>query len=109
MTEATLFRSSGRLTGFEAQGHTGSAEEGNDVVCAAISALTQSALMGIREYLKLACAYEIADGYIYCMLPEDTFEEDWREAEIILETMAMGLRSIADTYGDYIKIIEREV
>lgn len=112
MTEVTVFRShsdGGRIAGFEAQGHTDFAESGNDIVCAAVSILTQCAVMGITEYLHEDCARDISDGHIYCMLPQDISENAWREAEIILETMAMGLKSLAGTYGDYIKLIEREV
>ncbi|HWQ57922.1 MAG TPA: ribosomal-processing cysteine protease Prp [Clostridia bacterium] len=109
MTEATFFRCGGRMAGFEAQGHADSAEEGEDIVCAGISALTQAALIGIREYLGIDCAWEIADGYLYCMLPSDIGEKEWREAEIILETMALGLGSLAETYGTFLKLIEREV
>ena len=39
MTRITLFRSRSHAIGFEAEGHTGYAEEGSDIVCAAISAL----------------------------------------------------------------------
>lgn len=112
MTEATVFRSKrdgGRIAGFEACGHTGFAESGNDIVCAAVSVLTESAVIGITEYLHQDCALDISEGHIYCMLPADISENAWREAEIILETMAMGLKSLAGTYGDYIKLIEREV
>lgn len=41
MTRITLFRSRSHAIGFEAEGHTGYAEEGSDIVCAAVSALTQ--------------------------------------------------------------------
>ncbi|HOG01226.1 MAG: hypothetical protein BWY35_01575 [Firmicutes bacterium ADurb.Bin248] len=109
MTQVTFFRSGGRMAGFEARGHTGCAPEGEDIVCAGISALTQTALAGIREYLGIGCAWEIADGYIACALPSDIDEAAWRDAEIILETMALGLKSIADTYATSIKLIEREV
>lgn len=109
MTEVTFFRCGGRMAGFEAQGHTDSAEEGQDIVCAGISALTQTALIGIREYLCADCAYKVADGYLYCMLSSELSEKAWHEAEIILETMALGIRSLAETYSDYIKLIEREV
>ena len=43
------------------------------------------------------------------MLENGIAEAAWQKAELILETMAVGLYSIADSYGDYIKIIEREV
>ena len=109
MTEVTLFRSGNRLAGFEAQGHSDYADEGEDIVCSAISALTQTAIMGIMEYLKLRCAFELDEGYAYCMLDDSIGETEWHEAEIIFETMALGLSSIADSYGDYIKLTEREV
>ena len=37
----------GRLCGFIVEGHADYAEEGSDIVCAAVSALTQTALLGI--------------------------------------------------------------
>lgn len=109
MTTLTLFRSGGRLSGFEALGHTDYAQNGEDIVCAGISALTQAALMGIREHLKLPVAWEMEDGYLYCMLASEVEDPAWHDAEIILETMALGLRSLAETYATFIKLIEREV
>jgi len=109
MTEVTLFRDSNGIVGFEASGHTDYAEEGSDIVCSAISALTQTAAIGLTELLKLQVALDISDGGMYCMLPKDISEASLEKAELILETMAMGLRSIAATYGDYINIIERKV
>ncbi len=40
MTKIVFFRSGGVFYGFEEQGHTGYGEEGDDVLCAAISAMT---------------------------------------------------------------------
>lgn len=44
MTTVTMFRQNGRLIGFETKDHTGFAEEGRDVVCAAVSAATELAV-----------------------------------------------------------------
>ncbi len=109
MTKITLFRSAGHITGFEAKGHTGLADAGEDIVCAAVSALTQTAVMGLRELLKLVPAVEIKEAYLYCMLPDSLPPEQQHDAELILGTMAMGLGSIAQTNGDYIKLTDREV
>lgn len=109
MTAVNLFRSEGKLVGFEAIGHSMAGEYGSDIVCSAISALTQTALMGIIEYLKLECAYEVKDAEIYCMLSNDITESDAEKAEIIFETMAMGLRSIAENYKENLKVTEKEV
>ena len=53
MTRITLFRSRSHAIGFEAEGHTGYAEEGSDIVCAAVSALTQGAVIGLKEVIGL--------------------------------------------------------
>ena len=40
MTKLVFFRTGGVFYGFEEQGHTGYGEEGGDVLCAALSAMT---------------------------------------------------------------------
>lgn len=109
MTRVTIFRQNGRIAGFLADGHTGFAEEGEDIVCSAVSAVTQTAVLGLTDVLNLPAAVEVQDATLSCMLEKGIAEADWQRAELILETMTVGLRSIADSYGDYIKIIEREV
>ena len=109
MTEVTLFRDSNGIVGFEASGHTDYAEEGSDIVCSAISALTQTAAAGVSEYLSIDCVTETDDGRLKFELGHSISDNECAKAEIILETMVLGLKSIADGYGKYLKIIEREV
>ena len=39
--------------GFTASGHSGFAERGHDIVCAAVSALTQTCELGLSDVLGL--------------------------------------------------------
>lgn len=109
MTEITVFRDKGSLVGFNATGHTGYAESGTDIVCAAVSAVTQTAVLGITELAKCHAAVQFEDGGLYLMLDKHTPQNKRREAELILGTMLLGLRSIQIDYSDYLKLIEREV
>ena len=109
MTRITLFRSRSHAIGFEAEGHTGYAEEGSDIVSAAVSALTQGAVIGLKEVIGLEIALDIADGYMYCMLPKKISAAQQHDAELILNTMAASIASLAETNGDYIKLTDREV
>lgn len=109
MTTVMFFVCGGKIEGFEVTGHTGYAEEGSDIVCSAVSALTQTAVLGLTEVLKLPVALEIKEARIYCMLERGLKEQSRREAGIILETLRVGLRSIAETYGTYLKLREKEV
>ena len=51
MTRITLFRSRSHAIGFEAEGHTGYAEEGSDIVCAAVSTAVKFAEHTINDVL----------------------------------------------------------
>ena len=61
-TTVTFFgRKDGALTGYRAVGHTGYAEAGQDIVCAAVSALTQSTLNGLKNVLEAPVTANIDD------------------------------------------------
>lgn len=109
MTTVRFFVSGGEVAGFEVTGHTGYAEAGSDIVCSAVSALTQSAVLGLTEVLKLPVALETGEARIYCMLDRDLDEKAKREARILLETLRLSLRSVANTYGKHLKLQEKEV
>jgi uncharacterized protein YsxB (DUF464 family) len=54
MVKFYLVRNSdNKITKFYAEGHSGYSEIGSDIVCAAISALSQNTVYGIVEYLKM--------------------------------------------------------
>lgn len=109
MTVITVLKKHGRLVGFEAKGHSGYAEAGEDIVCAAVSAVMQTAVIGITDLVKCPAAFEMQDGELYLMLDRSVEDPEWQQAELILGTMRLGLRSIQQEYSDYLKLIEREV
>lgn len=65
--------------------------------------------MGSPKCWAWSAAVEAEDGRLYVMLEKHVSGRDLENARIILDTMALGLGSIAETYGDFIKIIERKV
>ena len=108
MTVITVLKKHGRLVGFEAKGHSGYAEAGEDIVCAAVSAVMQTAVIGITDLVKCPAAFEMKDGELYLMLDRSVEDPEWQQA-LILGTMLLGLSSIQEEYSDYLKLIEREV
>ncbi|MBE5766660.1 MAG: ribosomal-processing cysteine protease Prp [Clostridiales bacterium] len=106
MTTVTLYKHDGKLIGFEASGHAGYAEEGSDIVCAAISVLTQAAVIGMMEVLHLPVKLERDDGagFLKAILPV----ENAPEAQVLLETMRLSLKSIRAEYPSFLKLITRE-
>lgn len=101
----------GQVLTFYAEGHTGMAEHGSDIVCAAISAVMQTALLGLGEHvhLKKRLNYHIdEDGWLYCQLPQDLTVTEQVRSEAIIETMIVGLKSIQSEYQNYL-VVEEEV
>lgn len=112
MITVILKRRSGSITSFEAFGHAHSGEAGNDVVCAAVSAILQTAQLGLSEYLKLPIGVSIDEGEdneMLVLLEREIAPELREKADIILETMRLGLMSVALNGSQYLKIVETEV
>ena len=49
MTQIKIFRQNKSIIGFECSGHTGYDVEGSDIVCAAISTLTLTCILGLEK------------------------------------------------------------
>ncbi len=84
----------------EVKGHAYMGEKGLDIVCSAVSALTQTALLGLGKYLAHPLAYDVRDGSLVFTLTEPPNEK----TDAILETMLLGLLEIAGSYRKNVKI-----
>lgn len=86
-----------RITGFRATGHSGYSEEGSDIVCAAVSALAQTALLGLMKYAPGQVEYQVDDGLLSVDISGDS-----PQGQVILETMVLGFEQIVQQYGQYV-------
>ena len=50
MIKITVYRNSSGYAGFRSQGHAGYAEEGYDIICAAVSVLTVNTMNSIETF-----------------------------------------------------------
>jgi uncharacterized protein len=110
MTNVKFYNRSNKIIGFKIYGHAAPRELALDVdlTCAAISAISQTTLIGILEVLKIDATYKIEDGFLNLTLQNQS-NEDIERCQVLLETMLLGLRSIEITYSDYINVELEEV
>lgn len=87
-------------------GHAGYARHGEDIVCAAVSVLAQTILIGLVEVLKQDVRYEISDGYLEFSL-ENKNNNDSINA--LLDTFELGIENLLQEYGSYLKLKKEEV
>lgn len=81
-------------------GHADYANHGEDIVCAAISAITCTAVLGLREYAKVDGHYEALPAKAH--IKPNVYRDDAVQA--ILQTLVLGYREIANQYSQYITI-----
>ena len=106
MTRCEFFTEDERINGFSVSGHSGYAEAGSDIVCAAISAVVSMAEATINEVCGANAKVRVKeeDARITLTLPASCDEEESIQA--VLAGMLLTLCSLRDDYPDYIEVLE---
>lgn len=106
MITITLYKHQNQYQGFVSRGHAGYAEEGYDIICAAVSVLTVNAINSIERFTDDAIAVRSDEGYVELILEGNVS----RETTLLLDSMVLGLQDIRETYGKkYLRIVSKEV
>lgn len=108
MVTVDFKKKSCNLVSVTLKGHAESVDEGYDLVCCAVSSISQTILIGIVEVLKLKIDYSIDDGFLSFSL-EDLSIDEIKECQVLMETMLLGLKSVELNYDEYIKVKVEEV
>jgi uncharacterized protein YsxB (DUF464 family) len=105
-----MLTQNGRPAGFEVTGHAGCSAYGRDIVCSAVSAIAQTALLGLTDVLGLPVRHQSEAGRLYCGTTGLSAAQS-RDAALILNTMLAGLEAILmnEEYQQYLSITQREV
>ena len=110
MTTITVYTlESGVIAGYEAGGHAGGKRiRGYDLVCCAVSALTQTGVNALCSVAGFEPEVEVKDGYLRCILPENLTQKQLADAQIIFRTIMTGLTDIQKIYPNLIRIQQKE-
>ncbi len=92
-----------RLSSFFASGHAGWAQSGEDVVCAAVSALLQAAWLGLTEVARIEVEASRENGELALTWP--TGSRDDTAVRSIVTTAALSVERIATQYPDHVRVI----
>ncbi|NLT08046.1 MAG: ribosomal-processing cysteine protease Prp [Ruminococcus sp.] len=102
MIRAEFFESNGYLVGFSFSGHSGYAESGSDIVCAAVSSavqLTANMLEGFGHSPEL----KVGENVIECRVSPDN------DASQMIKMLREHFESILEEFPKTIKITNSEV
>ena len=106
MTKCEFFTQDDRITGFSVSGHSGYAEAGSDIVCAAISAVVAMAECTINDVCGARAKVRVKDeqARITLTLPASCDEEE--SVQAVLAGMLIYLCGLRDEYPDHIEVLE---
>ncbi len=90
-----------RLSSIVAEGHAGWADAGDDIVCAAVSAIVQAAWLGLSEHAHVTVAGERTAGRLVMRWPVDSRDRD--DVRAIVATVALSIEQIARQYPDHVR------
>ena len=95
-----------RITGFSVSGHSGYAEAGKDIVCAAVSAIVTMAEATINDVCGAKAKVRVKEdgARVTLTLPASCDEEETVQA--VLAGMMLTLAGMRDDYPDYIEVLE---
>ena len=102
MIRAEVRREGGEIRYLRVRGHADAGPAGHDLVCAAVSAVVQTALLGLRETDPAAPPGEIHDGDVRW---QGTATE---AGQAILAACVVGLKDIARSHSGSLSLREKE-
>lgn len=109
MTTVTVYAEGGALAGFEASGHADGPRSGEyDLVCCAVSALTQTGVNALCAVAGVEPEVAVSDGFLRCILPEGLEGRAAADAQIVLRTVLQGLSDVSERYPKLLRIRHEE-
>lgn len=96
----------GNITGFKSEGHANYAVRGFDIICAAVSTLLQSVVLGLEKVVQheITTGLNEDEGFLQCHLCATKNARKMLKAQCLMETMELSLLDIEKQYKDFVKV-----
>lgn len=107
MTTVTFHSAQGRMDGFVVEGHSGYAEEGSDIVCAAVSAAVGLTECTINEVMGLGAPVKVREeaARISLKLPPALNEASDNLCQALLTGLVVYLQAMGEEYPENLIVL----
>ena len=108
MTSVIFHTVEDRIIGFDAQGHSGYGEEGEDIVCAAVTSAVRLVESTVNDVMGLCAAVKVneKDASISLRLPGGLAQTAESTCQNLLTGLMVYLAELHDEYPDHIEVLE---
>jgi uncharacterized protein YsxB (DUF464 family) len=98
------FSLSGSVFAVSISGHSGQASKGNDIVCAGVSALSQSVALAL-EYYNIAHSISQHEGLLELSVNLDSLNDDGKiRCESLVSVFILGINEIRKQYPKFVHV-----
>ena len=95
-----------RTIGLKLTGHSGLAAAGSDILCAAVSVLSENLGASLEHLLESPVTIEQASGHYEVTLPAAATSQ---AAELLFASTLLGLRALARDYPERVTITDEKI
>ena len=108
MTTVSFHMEGDRIVGFTVKGHSGYAEAGSDIVCAAVTSAVRLTECAVNDVLGLGATVKVkeADASIRLKIPGGLSAENEAVCQTLLAALMVHFASLRDEYPDYLTVLE---
>ncbi|WP_326230546.1 ribosomal-processing cysteine protease Prp [Bacillus halotolerans] len=104
--EITRGVSGGKIMSYRSEGHANYDGHGKDIVCAGVSTVTFGTVNSIEALLGIVPEHTIHEGFLKIDIPEQIEPKTFEQVQLLLESMVVMLKSIQESYGEFLTINE---
>lgn len=106
MTHIEVFKKNNHIYKVVCDGHTNYGVKGEDIVCASLSSVVQTAVLGLMMVVGANVELDRDEerGYLSMSLTEDLDGERQIQADAILDTMLCGISDLYNGFSDFIDL-----
>ena len=108
MTTVTFRMEGDRITGFTVQGHSGYAEEGSDIVCAAVTSAVRLTECAVNDILGLEASVRVKEESVSLKLPGGLGETNESTCQTLLTALMVYLTQLHEEYPENIIVLEED-
>ena len=108
MTTVTFHMEGERIVGFTVQGHSGYADEGSDIICAAVTSAVRLTECAVNDVLGLQAGVKVndQDASITLKLPRNLEGEADQVSQTLLAALMVYLVQLQEEYPEHINVME---
>ena len=110
MTTVTFHMEGERIVGFTVQGHSGYADEGSDIICAAVTSAVRLTECAVNDVLGLGAAVKVMeeDASISLKLPGALGQTNEATCQALMTALMVYFTTLHEEYPDNIIVVEEE-